>query len=56
MTTRMMLVSDLDRNQEAARARCEEYGIDFDTARAWAIQQAKEQMHGNKNHTDHPAG
>mgnify|MGYP001390750889 CR=1 FL=1 len=37
MTTRMMLVSGIERNQDTARARCAEYGIDFDTARAWAF-------------------
>lgn len=36
LTTRMMLRSDLDKNQETARQRCEVYGVDFDTARAWA--------------------
>jgi hypothetical protein len=39
MTTRMMLVSDVARNVELARQRCEAYGINFDQARAWARSQ-----------------
>jgi AAA domain-containing protein len=35
-STKMMLVSALERNQEMARERCEEYGIDFEEARDWA--------------------
>lgn len=35
MTTRMMLVSDLPRNQALARERCELYGVDFEAALAW---------------------
>lgn len=42
MTTRMMLTSDSDRNVEAAQSRCAEYGIDYEAARAWAIQYAKD--------------
>jgi uncharacterized protein YjhX (UPF0386 family) len=36
MTTRMMLRNDAPGNLELARQRCEEYGIDFEEARAWA--------------------
>jgi AAA domain-containing protein/bifunctional DNA primase/polymerase-like protein len=42
MTMRMMLMSDAKRNIEMAQARCVEYGIDYDEARRWAIQWAKE--------------
>ena len=42
MTMRMMLVSDVERNIEVAQARCAEYGIDYNSARAWAIQWAKD--------------
>lgn len=41
MTTSMMLASDLERNQDTARERCEQYGIDFEQARAWAIERSK---------------
>lgn len=42
MTMRMMLTSDAKRNVETAQSRCAEYGIDYDVARAWAIQYAKD--------------
>jgi predicted transcriptional regulator len=35
LTTRMMLNSDLEQNQEAARQRCEAYGADYEAARAY---------------------
>lgn len=36
LITRLMLRSTVESNQELARQRCEEYGIDFEEARAWA--------------------
>jgi hypothetical protein len=42
MTMRMMLVSDAKRNNDLAHARCEQYGIDYDEARAWALAYARE--------------
>jgi hypothetical protein len=39
MTTRMMLLSDHENNIAAARARCAEYGIDYELARRWLLDQ-----------------
>lgn len=40
-TTLMMLVSPLERNQKLARERCEEHGIDYEAAHAWALEQTR---------------
>lgn len=40
-TTRMMLVSDAERNIEEARARCERYGLNYDEARRIAFEEAR---------------
>lgn len=41
MTTRMMLTSDVERNVEEARARCERYGLNYDEARRIALEDAR---------------
>lgn len=40
-TTLMMLASSSEKNQRLARERCEEYGLDFESLRAWAKEQAR---------------
>jgi DNA-binding CsgD family transcriptional regulator len=42
-TTRMMLVSDLERNIEQAKARCAEYGLDYEATRKWALDKARKE-------------
>jgi hypothetical protein len=41
MTMRMMLVSDAERNITQAKERCEEYGLDYETLRAWVKEQIR---------------
>lgn len=47
MTTKMMMVSDLERNIETAQQRCEEYGLDYELLRAQLIEEARQRQQAN---------
>lgn len=47
MTTKMMMVSDLERNIKTAQDRCEEYGLDYELLRTQLIEEGRQRGQAN---------